>query len=88
MNRNIEKQADVMLSNAYHRLLPFLLYLRCKLRITFARRCFRDDLTVSYVNNLISLILLVNTVHFSMTEKCSGGKVYWTIYAAIFSNMV
>ena len=31
INRNIVKQANIMLMNTYPRFLPFLLYSRCKL---------------------------------------------------------
>ena len=42
-HRNIEKKAIIMLINTYPRFPPFLLYFRCKLGVTFARRCFHDD---------------------------------------------
>ena len=42
INRNTEKQAIVMIISTYPRFPPFILYFRCKLGVTFARRCFRD----------------------------------------------
>ena len=39
INGNIEKQANGMFINTYPSFSPFLLYFRCKLGVTFARRC-------------------------------------------------
>ena len=47
INRTIEKQANIILINTYPRFPPFLLYFRCKFRVTFARRFFRDVLNLN-----------------------------------------
>ena len=57
VNGNIEKQAKVMLIYTHPRFPPFLLYFRCKLGVTFARKCFCDE--YSSIKCFHSLILLV-----------------------------
>ena len=48
VNRTIEKQANVMLTDrpTFPRFPQFVLYFRGKLEVTFARRCFRDAINV------------------------------------------
>ena len=48
-NVNKEKWSNIMLINTYPRFPPFLLYFRCKLGVTFARRRFRDVVSVEYM---------------------------------------
>ena len=55
INRNIEKQANITFINAYPIFFPILLYFRCNLRVTFARRCFRVSKTSSACWRMIVL---------------------------------
>ena len=59
-NRNIVEQANFILINNFPRFPP---YFRCKLGVTFARRCFRDVLGSSnYLNepDLNSLYIILS----------------------------